>query len=97
MEIRRRAFDFLVGSRLSDFPTLAFLADLAPVNRLEIAETYGDHFEEWSASLPTTTQFKVIATDLWELGDGSQPMDSLVLAFEDGNVFDWKMYSNYPY
>lgn len=96
-ETHRHAFDFLVGNRLSDYPTLAFLVDLAPVNRLDIARAYGDRFEEWADSLPATTEFTVIATDLRELGDGSQPMDSLIIATDEGQVVGWKMYSNYAY
>ena len=96
-ETHRHAFDFLVSNRLLDFPTLAFLDALAPVSRVDIASAYGDRFMDWSDSLPATTEFKVIATDLWELGDGPQPMDSLVLATDEGNVVGWKMYSNYAY
>jgi hypothetical protein len=95
IEVKSRGFDFLVGREPSDFLEKSILVDLTDLKeefRLSVPGLI-----DWCASHEAETIFKCTGTNLWEIGDKTQPMDLLVLAIDDEKVTDWRLFPIEPY
>ena len=53
--------------------------------------------QSWVESKDIATIFYTVETDLWGIGDGSQAMDLLVLATDNGTVTAWGLFPILPY
>ncbi len=68
--------------------------DIDDIHKIQLPMT---GLQEWCSSHESETKYKSIETDIWDLGNGTESMDLLILATIDDEIVSWRMFALCPY
>ncbi len=92
-KVKNAGFDFLKDRSLKDFENLFSVAE--PISKTELMNMYviGDGIGKWISDHKPGTEYFMFDTDLWNLGDGTETMDILIVACVEEKVTNWRLFA----